>query len=166
MPLPDPLDSHGGGQEAIGDAEDSEHNNEHQHQGKTSLQGSRQAGSQGCPNHSSSSGTQLGMDPGGRWRMSSALSTQRIQAAQRKQQHLQFQHSVITDFKLWPRNNKFFCIRTKNSNANIKNTEASWLWTRKTDDLCTYAIVEWYWVLWQEAIPTITETVPETSIPV
>ena len=43
MPLPDPLDSHGGGQEAISDAEDSEHNNEHQHQGKTSLQGSRKA---------------------------------------------------------------------------------------------------------------------------
>jgi len=43
VPLPDPLDSHGGGQEAIGDAEDSEHNNEHQHQGKTSLQGSRKA---------------------------------------------------------------------------------------------------------------------------
>lgn len=36
----------------------------------------------------------------------------------------------------------------------------------KTDDLRTYAIVEGHWVLWQEAIPTITETVPETSIPV
>lgn len=43
MPLPDPLDGHGGRQEAVGNAQDGEDDDENQHQGKACLQGSRQA---------------------------------------------------------------------------------------------------------------------------